>query len=245
MLTKKVIAVSVGIIMFVIHAEAKQKHVLSKQNIEFIRSFTPHIAAANMEIYQDRNTLLAISEYFNRTGYITIENRTWLAKLAEDYEVEWNLENGTFNDVVSSVMDELIQRVDVVPLKLVLAQAIIESGWGRSKAAQLTHNYFGVTCRCINGSVVTESAQQTYYLREYTSKTEGIKHYLRILNTKQSYRAFREIRAQYRENAWPLTALNLSKGLMNYSELKSAYITKINYLIRKYLKSEFHSFIIG
>ncbi|MBE2246164.1 MAG: glucosaminidase domain-containing protein [Candidatus Competibacteraceae bacterium] len=247
MLTKKVIAVLAGIFMLILSAGATQqgKHVLSGRRAAFIRSFTPYIASANLKIHQQRTKLFGITEYYNRTGYMTIESRNWIQTIAAEYEVEWSLENGSFDEIASAVLDELWIRVDVVPLKLVLAQAIIETGWGKSKAAQSTHNYFGITQYGSGGRKVTQSTTRTYFLREYASINEGVEHYLWVLNTRNSYRVFREMRALYRKNEWPLTAQHLSKGLINYSELRMGYVAKLNFLIRKYLRSEYHPFVQG
>ena len=45
-----------------------------------------------------------------------------------------------------SWFNEMLKRVDIIPISLVLAQAANESSWGESRFAKKGNNYFGMWC---------------------------------------------------------------------------------------------------
>lgn len=239
------IAGAIGLLVFVNQVEAGKGHLLEGRKLEFIKKFAPYVARANYKVFQRRKRVLAIREYFYRTGNINHESGEFLLEMAYLYRVDWELDTQYFRNSVLDLMNQLVMRIDVVPIRLVLAQAIIESGWGRSHAAQVTNNYFGITTRSNSGHFVTASQTATYYLKTYNSLEEGIDDYIHILNTRRSYELFRRLRAFYRSKNSQLAAHRLSAGLLKYSELRHQYVAKLNFVIRKYLRIEFTNYIIN
>lgn len=204
----------------------------------FIEKLTPAILEANFQIMVQRETLKGIKESYLRTGLVSDENLNYLALLGEEYGMKkYKFQSSSPALMLAEMMDELLKRVDVIPVQLVLAQGIIETGWGKSRSAQDTHNYFGITSST-GGSqyVVTSSATTTYYLASYADDAAGVKAYISLLNSKSSYAELRDIRAQLRAEEKPLDATALSAGLMRYSEMGQRYIDKVNYTIHKYLQ---------
>jgi len=239
------IALAIGVLMSVHQAEAGKGHLLEGRRSDFIKEFTPYVARANYKVSRQRNRLLAIREYFYRTGNINHESGEFLLEMANLYHVKWKLNPRNFRNSLLSLMNELAIRIDVVPIRLVLAQAIIETGWGRSQAAKVTNNYFGITTRTNSGRFVTASETATYYLKTYNSLEEGIEDYILILNTRRSYEPFRRLRAFYRANNSRLLADRLSAGLLKYSELRHQYVAKLNFVIHKYLRVEYTHYLMN
>lgn len=239
------IAVAISMLLSVYQVEAGKGHLLEGRKSDFIKSFAPYVARANYKVSQQRNRLLAIREYFYRTGNLNQESADFLLQMAKKYRVEWELDTRNFRSSALDLMNQLAVRIDVVPIRLVLAQAIIETGWGRSQAAQVTNNYFGITTLANSGRFVTASETTTYYLKTYNSLEEGIDDYIHILNTRKSYEPFRRLRALYRSNNAELSAPRLSAGLLKYSELRHQYVAKLNYVIRKYLRVEYTQYLMN
>ncbi|MCX7744104.1 MAG: glucosaminidase domain-containing protein [Flavobacteriales bacterium] len=239
------IAVAISVFFLVNKADAGKGHILEGRKSEFIKSFAPYVARANYKVSQQRNRLLAIREYFYRTGNLNQESAQFLLKMAKKYQVDWELDTSNFRNSALDLMNQLAIRIDVVPIRLVLAQAIIESGWGRSQAAQVTNNYFGITTLSNSGRFVTASETTTYYLKKYNSLEEGIDDYIHILNTRKSYEPFRILRAYYRSNNAELSEHRLSIGLLKFSELRHQYVAKINFVIRKYLRFEYTHYLMN
>ncbi len=238
------IAVAISMLLSVYQAEAGKGHLLEGKKSDFIKSFTPYVARANYKVSQQRNRLLAIREYFYRTGNLNHQSADFLLEMAKKYRVDWTLDTHNFRSSILDLMNQLAVRIDVVPIRLVLAQAIVESGWGKSQAAQVTNNYFGITTLSNSGRFVTASQTTTYYLKTYNSLQEGIDDYIHILNTRKSYEPFRRLRALCRSNNIELSSTTLTAGLLKYSELRHQYVAKLNYVIRKYLRVEYTQYLL-
>jgi hypothetical protein len=84
------------------------------------------------------------------------EQRGWLderrrRKLAEQYRLPGDLDD---DEAVAA----LVRRIDEIPESLVLAQAVKESGWGRSRFAIAGNANFGQ--RCFTAGCVTVPARR-------------------------------------------------------------------------------------
>ena len=78
----------------------------------------------------------------------------------------------------------------------IIAQAILESGWGKSKLASRYHNYFGLKCGSAwKGKSVNMATKEEYKVgtltnirdnfRVYDSMDAGVKGYFDFINTKR------------------------------------------------------------
>jgi len=228
------------ILILLINVKAAQGSVpFTPNGKEFIAQFLPQVRRVNLDILFQRAHLLNIQKKLRKGNPLYIDEIEFLAKMAHRYKLPRD---------TPSVIDfriELIrrisiglERVDVIPEKLVLAQAIVESGWGKSPAAQRTHNYFGLTQRNSNGFVVTQSETTTYYLKSYPTIYDGIKDYMRTINTFPSYKHFRKMRAEMRENGQKPDAEKLANGLIRWSERRELYTEKLRMVIRHYLPKD-------
>lgn len=233
----KKIYISFIVIVLCVSQASALKGTISEKREAFLEMIVPAAMEANYRITQQRITLLDIRDKLTRTGLISRDQLLLMSRLGEEYDMK----NYHFHTEVPSLMlieflEELISRVDVVPVKLLVAQSIIETGWGHSRSAQYTHNYFGITSSMGgSGFVVTTSAYATYYLQAYATPADGVQAYIMLLNGKRSYEEFRKLRREARADNRPMDAVVLSAGLMKYSEMGQRYIDKVNYVIRKYL----------
>lgn len=237
MVKKWIISSTLLLCLFTLSYASKGRSVrLTERGKAFVERFVPIIFQQNQSILKERNRILAIREYFYYTGNLSVENREYLKAMAAGYDYTgYYIRYSSYRQDILNAMEELLARVDVVPVRMVLAQAIIETAWGKSNAAQVTNNYFGITYRGSKGRLVTSSATTNYYLKPYNSLDEGIADYIKLLNTKRSYKKFRDIRSYCREHNLPLRSDIASAGLVNYSELRERYVAKINHVIHKYL----------
>lgn len=215
---------------------------LTRRGKAFIEKMAPAIYHANMKVLHDRQMISGIKEYFYYTGNLSNENRSFLITTAARYDyTDYVIHTDNYRNDLINALDELLSRVDIVPIRMVLAQAIIETAWGKSDAAQVTNNYFGITYRGSGGRLVTSSATCNYYLKEYDSLEDGIADYIHLLNTKRSYKKFRDLRRYCRINELPLQDEVLTAGLVKYSELGEVYVAKVNHVIQKYLYNDLKS----
>lgn len=128
----------------------------------------------------------------------------------------------------------LLQRVDIVPPSLVLAQAANESAWGTSRFARLGNNLFGEWTYSPGTGIVPAGRPpgETYEVRKFSSLYESIRSYMNNLNRNGAYHKFREVRAGLRMAEQPVTGIALAKGLLKYSQRGEEYIKEIQAMIR-------------
>lgn len=190
----------------------------------FLRSLLPLVLAENARIAAERRVLLAVRD----GGMTAAAARRRVGELAARYRVD-----GASGD--PATVEALLQRVDVVPPALALAQAANESGWGTSRFAREGNNLFGEwTWNADQGlEPRSRAADASHYVRRFRSLRASVRSYLHNLNSHQAYAALRERRAAARRAGRPLRAGPLAEGLAAYSERGAAYIAEIRTLLRQ------------
>lgn len=205
--------------------ELERKEVYTEK---FIRFMLPKIRAVNTVILEERKQFITLRDHYQKYHLLTKAQRAWLNSLAKTYQF------GTFHPSNPEDWDQLLKRVDVWPESLILAQAINESGWGKSRFAKEGNNYFGLWCFSENCGMTPERKPQgaKYNVQVFSSVEIAIAAYLHTLNTKSSYKTMRSQRVQLREKQKPLDSLTLAQGLGNYSIQGENYIYLIQNIIQ-------------
>lgn len=225
-----------------VHAKSTTRKELSVANEQFLKEFIPQADKANKSVLKERLGIVLIKSFYTYTGSFTTKSIQYINDLAVKYKTDTiNIDLQNHYDV----LDELLEKVDAVPVKMITAQAIIETGWGRSHAARKTNNYFGLTQKSKVGYLVTynEESNTSFYLKSYKSIAEGIEDYIYILNTHYAYTKFRKIRNQHRDSKIKLNPEDLSKGIIRYSEMGDRYIAKINLVINRYIPEDINPYL--
>lgn len=75
-----------------------------------------------------------------------------------------------------------------IPASIILAQGILESGYGNSSMARKANNHFGIKCLGWEGEEYYQSGSTRSCFRKYTSSRDSFKDHARILSTKDRYR---------------------------------------------------------
>jgi uncharacterized FlgJ-related protein len=110
-----------------------------------------------------------------------------------------------------------IPRRQRVNTELIIAQAIVESDYGRSRFAREGHNLFGIRVWSKEGMLPYKQPDSIdWRVRTFKSKCESVKYYIEILNTKRAYAEFRRVR-EITLNRDPIA---LAKTLDNFSTNK-------------------------
>jgi len=128
----------------------------------------------------------------------------------------------------------LLEKIDIIPVELVLAQAANESAWGTSRFARQGYNFFGLWCfkqGC--GFVPSRRNEGAFHeVAKFSSLSRATYTYMRNLNRHDAYSDLREIRSRLRANQIPISGVALAEGLMNYSERGAAYVDELQDMIR-------------
>ena len=191
----------------------------------FIDYFAPLITEANARILADRETALELRSQSDDLGFFHRRN---LRTLAENYALE------EFDTQNSQHWDELLKRINTVPVSLALAQAANESAWGTSRFAREGNNYFGQWCFEPGCGLLPENraSGKTHEVARFSSPAESVKAYIENLNSNSAYEALRSQRAKQGESSSPIGGMALSNGLLNYSERGQDYVHDIQGLIQ-------------
>ncbi|MGI0152198.1 MULTISPECIES: glucosaminidase domain-containing protein [Idiomarinaceae] len=190
----------------------------------FFAFLAPLVQAENAQIELDRERILALQQ----KSQWSAKEQAWLLKIADDYGIDGDIEQA------NELFELLLRRVDLVPETLVLVQAANESGWGASRFAQDALNLFGQWCFTKGCGLVPDARadEARHEVRKFASVNASVRSYLRNINTHPAYFDLRSLRAERRAQGRDVRALDLTPGLLSYSERGEEYIAELNAMIR-------------
>jgi Bax protein len=194
----------------------------------FLYGLVPAVLAVNEEVTLERRRLRSLTAARKSGKAWTADQSRWLGALAERYQVD-----GKPGD--AATLDELANRVDVIPASLVLAQAAMESGWATSRFAAEGSALFGQWTYGGDGIKPKEQRTETkgnYRVQSFDSPRDSIRAYLLNLNTHAAYKELRAERRRLRKAGKGMTGTALAAGLLHYSERGQAYVDELRSVIR-------------
>jgi len=190
----------------------------------FIHTVAKAAQNGNAESLKTRTWLAQRYVYFR----LSPQDQAIVLELADEYWVD--VDDKSFKQVIG----ELLIKIDEVPPSLVVAQAINESGWGRSRFAREANNLFGMWCYTPGCGLVPERrrANDKHEVKRYASIQESVYEYLRNINRNKAYVELRALRAEQRQRLQPLSGDYLAQGLRRYSSIGAEYVNRIRSIIR-------------
>ena len=90
-------------------------------------------------------------------------------------------------------------EAEKLPRELIIAQAILESNYGKSRLAEVRNNLFGIRTWDADVPHVFPLGIESWPgwgVRAYSTKCESVKDYLRIINEVWAYAELRQVRAE-------------------------------------------------
>ncbi|MDA3907243.1 MAG: glucosaminidase domain-containing protein [Bacteroidales bacterium] len=225
--------------------EAHTKHYnenlfLNKSSIpgthkNFILKLIPLIQQSNHNVLLERERLLQIYYSFSEGKKIKQSEKKWLKMIENKYRGETN--ETLFENNKQSILfylDELLSRVEMVPIRFTLAQAAIESGWGTSRFCLEGNAYFGIHCYKPGCGIKAGGDQKGgFEVKSYKSVQESVDDYVLFLNSKRSMKNFRKERVNYfygDSSLW-----RLAGSIKGYSAIGQSYQLMIESILRIYI----------
>ncbi len=205
------------------------KSALSKRKVNFVNQIKPIIEQENKRLIKQRYRVLNTLILLNRGYQLKAQDAQWLESMARKYK----LKGDPLQDIYSR--DELLDKVDIIPVSLALAQAANESAWGQSRFSREANNLFGIwTFNKKKGLKPKDRDEDKKHLvRKFDSVDESIQYYMLTLNSHPAYQKMRNIRKALREKEQPLTGEALAAGLEKYSQKGDEYVQLIKNLIQQ------------
>lgn len=192
------------------HVSGLEKLPVRKAKAKFISAVLPSILVAKHHIEQRRQSIVALQE-----------KKSWIREdsiLFLDMKSRYRAKD----------IEDLILRLGPMPTSIVLAQAAVESGWGKSRFFLSANNLFGVwSFNTRESRIVARRTRENkkIYLRSYPDMSESIVDYFEILARSRSYKNLRKAR---QETADPFAIL---PHLKNFSERRVLYTNQLKKII--------------
>ncbi len=179
----------------------------------------------NTRIGAERQFLIESATRVAQGSTLTRAVHARVAELASRYDID-------ADRPIEQVLSGLLQRVDTLPISLVLVQAAKESGWGTSRFAVEGNSLFGQRCYepgC--GLAPKGRTAPSFSVQSFASVEDSVRSYVHNINTHPRYAELRRVRSAQRARGVPLHSVELAATLAPYSEQRLAYVRDVKAMI--------------
>jgi len=194
-----------------------------QQFLDYMQIF---IDAENQKIRTLRSKLFEIRKNIGR-GTLSGEETAEIANLSVTYRIDHE------DMKIEDMIDELLLRVDLIPVSMALAQAANESAWGTSRFTIEGNNVFGQWCYEVGCGIVPSRriSGAKHEVRYFDTVEKSVESYFLNINSHDSYAYLRDLRFKMRERGLKLDPMSLSIGLGKYSQRGAGYVDEIKKII--------------
>ncbi len=195
---------------------------------KFVKTVLPIIINENQNILTTRNFLNEIRIKLKTFKTLNNFEINKLNNIAKKFNIE------SLNKHKLDLVDELLSNVDVIPNSIALAQAAIESGWGKSRFAREYNALFGEYTYDKSQGVVPLERElgHKHLIKSFSSYNNSVSSYFRNINSHNAYKKFRAVRNIMRlKNNFSDVSL-LTNELNTYAE-DNNYVKTLNAVIEK------------
>lgn len=198
----------------------------------FFGYLAPYVEEINQELLIERQFVKNLAFYPQNEN-----NQQRLQAIAKRFRVKLNEAN------FADAKEQLLLRVDELPIELVLMQAANESAWGTSRFALQANNLFGQWCFKPGCGVVPAGRPEgeRYEVRKFAHPIDSIRSYFHNLNTGHAYGDLRKVRKTLRDLNQALDPMTIAEGLLAYSTRREEYVNEIQKMIsinKKYITTQ-------
>ena len=195
---------------------------LSARKKQFVKTILPIIINENQNIIITRNFVNNLRDKLMTFKTLNSKEVKELNKIAKKFKIKH------INKHKLDLVNEILSNVDVIPNSIALAQAALESGWGKSRFAQEYNALFG----------------EKHLIKSFSSYDNSVSSYFRNINSHNAYKDFRAVRQLMRsKNNFSNISLLIS-NLHSYAE-DSNYINNLEAVIQKNNFTKFDTKIIS
>lgn len=189
----------------------------------FIRLLLPTIIEVNKRISAVRNDVITLSK--QPKSEWSKEETVWLNELMTSY------------DIKSNSIDDLLLHLDIIPVGMVLAQGIDESGWGTSYFAVKGNGLYGEHLSSKGGKYLSTPGGHVK-VAAFDNLFAGTARYMYNLNTTSAYKDLWTLRKKLSREG-KLSGYELVESLSHYSTRGDAYVENLQSLIKHHKLDSF------
>ena len=193
----------------------------------FISIMLPLLLKGNEKVSIERSNLIM---FFKKGNFKRLKI---FCKKYKIKTIDCNNLNSLNNAKLKTLQIFLLNRVNVFPISMMLAQAIVESGWGGSRFAQKGNALFGQwTWDKKKGISPTGIHRPSFAVKSFKNLQDSVDAYILNLNTHPAYSKLRNYRELIR-NPQKFEGHKFSRYLDKYAIIGFEYVRKINSMIKK------------
>ena len=192
---------------------------LSQSKKDFVKTLLPLISYQNQNILLERSKLEELRVFLIDHNTLSKTDLKFLNKISKKYRIE------IVDKHKYDLVNELLNRVDIIPNSIVLAQAANESGWGTSRFATEFNALFGeYTYNYSDGAVpLLREEGEKHLVKTFASVDKSVQSYFNNLNSHYAYEDFRKVREMMRKK-------NNFSNIKLLVEKLDSYAADINYI---------------
>ena len=148
-----------------------------------------------------------------------------------------NYKKLNFGDLTSLQLNlikkELLIKINKIPISMIIAQAIIESGWGSSRFAKEGNALFGEwTWKNNVGIKPKGNLNANFAVKSFVNLLESLNSYILNINRHTAYKEMRTFRDLTIKTGNKFTGIDAAAYLENYAEIGLAYVVKVTDMIK-------------
>ena len=208
--------------------------IIDKKKI-FISIMLPLLLNGNEKVSIERSNLIM---------FLKKKNFKKLNKFCQKYKIKiinCNNINSLNKEKFETLQNLLLSRVNVFPISMMLAQAIVESGWGGSRFAQKGNALFGQwTWDKKKGISPTGIDKPSFAVKSFKNLQDSVDAYILNLNTHPAYSKLRNYRKLIGKPQ-NFEGYKFARYLDKYAVIGFKYVKKINLMIKENNLEKFNS----
>ena len=195
---------------------------LTEQKEYFFNYFNERIEIENRKILRER----AFVKSLNKNKKLDPASKEY--RRLKDLQIKYKIQ-----DIYN--YSRYLERVDIIPPSMALAQAATESGWGKSRFFKKANNIFGhwTYNPAIGMMPLRRPSGKKHFIRIFPNLQASITAYMRNLNRTGAYYEFRLKRKHMRTTNTFINGMKLSETMSKYSGIGHNYIKILKSIIRK------------
>ena len=213
---------------------------LDSNKKQFVKTVLPIIINENQNILITRSFVSKLKNKLKTFKTLDNNEVRQLNDIAKNYNIKY------LNKHKLDLVNEILIKVDIIPNSIVIAQAAIESGWGKSRFAQEYNALFGEYTYDKNNGVVPLNRDMgaKHLIKSFSSYGNSVTSYFNNINSHKAYKNFRAVRSIMRSNNNFSDISLLIDKLDTYAE-DDKYVTILKAVIKKNQFDKFDSKVIS
>ena len=202
----------------------------------FINQVKEMAVNKNRQVLREKATMTHFRELTKDGKTLSRADKVWVQKVVVRYQMSQLVEK-PMHKWSQREWETLNAKIDIVPVSIVVAQAVHESNFGQSNMAQQSNNLFGQKTPKVGYMIKCGTTTKSFKI--FKSRSDSVNAYVDNINSCSAYREFRAARLACRNSDRCLEGLELLDHIATrYAEDKQ-YSHRIVRLVNQYNMQRF------